>query len=801
MSEIKPDNAAAIEFLRRWAPKGPWVLTAIQTDRKAIATGTFRPESEDALGKWLTAYNGKRNVYFHVNPPIRDLTKKADREDIKSVDWLHVDIDPRAGENLDEERVRALALLQGKLPDGVPAPTCIVFSGGGYQGFWRLQEPIPIDGDLPKAEDAKRWNIQLELLFGADNCHNIDRIMRLPGTINLPDARKVKKGRVPTLATLVEFNDETYPLSAFTAAPAMQMTGDKGFGSGGGEEVKISGNVERIDDVSELDPWDVPDRVKIIMAQGSHPDQPKEGDNSRSAWLFDFCCQLVRREVPDNVIFAIITDPAWPISESVVEKKSSGETYAIKQIESAKLFAIDPMLVYFNDNYAVIKKFGGKCLVVTEVMDYALERHRLMKMSLENFEKGYENKQIEVGTDKGGAPKFKPAGTWWRKHPNRRQYDTIVFAPEKQVPESCYNLWKGFAVQSVPGDCSLFIDHVRNNVCSGEQEHFDYLMGWMARCVQNPASPGETAIVLRGGRGVGKSFFAKVFGSLFGRHFMQVSNSSHLVGNFNSHLRDLVVLFADEAFYAGDKKHESILKTLVTEELMAIEAKGVDVENAPNYIHLIMAANDMHVIPAGGDERRFFVVDVGADHQQDSDYFRLMADQLNDGGREALLHLLRTYDLKGYDVRRVPQTQALQDQKLLSLGVVEEWWYDKLLYGQTLREGEGWMRSVVANSLVDDYVEHTRRFNAQHRGNQIALGKFLSRVCPRIENQQKRMTLEIAAGDGFTRKVRQKVRVYLIPSLEEARVDWCKLYGAQEWESIPEQDDLPIDDETREPPF
>lgn len=190
---VQPDTNAAIDFLRRWAPEGPWALTSIRPDRKAIDTRTFYPTDEDAARRWLGEYNGQRNIYFHVNPPLRDITKKAEREDIKSVDWLHVDIDPRAGEDLEEERQRALSLLTSRLPAGVPAPTVVVFSGGGYQGFWKLEQSIPVNGDLDKAEDAKRYNQQLEVLFGADNCHNIDRIMRLPGTVNIPDERKAKK--------------------------------------------------------------------------------------------------------------------------------------------------------------------------------------------------------------------------------------------------------------------------------------------------------------------------------------------------------------------------------------------------------------------------------------------------------------------------------------------------------------------------------------------------------------------------------------------------------------------------------
>ncbi len=213
------DNGAAIAFLEEWRPGGPWVLTAIKPDRSAIKTDTFRTADLDDLGEWLDKYNGKRNLYFHVNSTLRDLTKKAKKTDIASVHWLHVDIDPRVGESLDDERERVLALLKDKLPKGVPAPTVIIFSGGGYQGFWKLAEPIVIDGDLAKAEEAECYTRKLELLFGADNCHNVDRIMRLPGTVNLPDARKLKKGRVPTLAKLVSFEeDRVYPLGEFTKA-------------------------------------------------------------------------------------------------------------------------------------------------------------------------------------------------------------------------------------------------------------------------------------------------------------------------------------------------------------------------------------------------------------------------------------------------------------------------------------------------------------------------------------------------------------------------------------------------------
>ena len=775
------DTPAALDFLERWLPGGPWVLTAISPDRKRIDTATFTTKA--AAKKWLTKHNGKLNIYFHVNPCTRELTKKAEREDVAALAWLHVDIDPRVGEDIEEERARALRLLQ-EPPQGVPRPTVIIFSGGGYQGFWKLEDPLPIDGDLERAEDAKRYNLQLELLFGADNCHNVDRIMRLPGTINIPDAKKLRKGRTKTLATLEEFNDNTYPLSMFTPAAPVQAAGGSTFGPA--TTIQVSGNMPRLDSVDELSQWDVPDRVKVIIVQGRHPDEgPKEGDDSRSAWLFDAVCNLVRCDVPDEVIYSVITDPDFGISASVLEA-SNTEKYALKQIASAKEFAIDPKLAELNDRFAVIASIGGKCRVVEEIVDPALQRSTLAIQGFLDFRHRYMNEQVDLGTDSKGNPRSQPLGDWWLKHPKRRQYERIVFSPARDVP-GAYNLWKGFACDARPGNCSMLLEHIKQILCGGVDEYYNYLMDWMARLVQRPDSPGQVAVVLRGDLGTGKGFFVSHLGSLFGRHYLQISDPKHLVGSFNAHLRDCLLLFGDEAFYAGDKKHESVLKTLITEDLLTIEAKGIDAETAANLTHIILASNNRWVVPAGASERRFFVLDVGDHHKQDSHYFGMIAKQMREGGREALLHNLLTRDISSFEVRSVPKTAALNEQKVLSMAPEEEWWYSKLQDGILLPQSMNgvWPENILKGELLDDFITRMREYNVARRGNPTSLGQFLKRVCPKIRSWQGR-------------RGGQRPYFYAVPPLEKCRAAWQKSFGEVVWTEVEQrEEELP----TNEDPF
>ena len=753
------DTPAALDFLERWEPGGPWVLTAILPDRTSIKTATFTDRKE--AGAWLGEVNGTFNCYFHVNPCTGPLTKKANLEEVAALAWLHVDIDPREGEDIEEERARALKLLQ----DYVPAPTVIIFSGGGYQGFWRLEDPLPIDGDLEKAEHAKLYNLTLETALGADACHNVDRIMRLPGTVNLPDKNKLKKGRTKVLAELVEFNDNVYPLSTFTPSAPLQTTPDPTKATGPTVAVDTD-NVQRLDDVHDLDKWDVPDRVKVIIVQGRIPNEPKEGDDSRSAWLFDCVCNLVRADVPDNVIYSVITDPDFGISESVLAS-SSTEKYALKQIESAKAFAVDPLLAEFNEKYAVVKNVGGKCRVVFEVKDAILDRYTLAMQTFGDFRNAYCNKLVQVGSEE--KPKYIPEGQWWLTHRKRREYERVVFSPEHEVPNA-YNLWTGFSCSPVPGECGPFLDHIRTVLCGDVQEYYDYLLGWMARLVQRPGSPGQSAVVLRGDRGTGKGFFVHHLGSLFGRHYLQISDPKHLVGNFNVHLRDCLLLFGDEAFYAGDKKHESVLKMLVTEDLLTVEAKGVDVESAANLTHIILASNGQWVVPAGASERRFFVLDVDTAHRQDTHYFGTLAKQMKSGGREALLHTLLTHDNSNFNVRNVPKTAALEVQKQLSMPPDEEWWFHKLREGCILPDsnGEPWPETVLKAELEIDYTEYMREFNVARRGNRTTFRQFLVRVCPGLQQYQAR---------------RGSARPYVLefPSLEACRTAWVERAGPVEW--------------------
>lgn len=784
---VRSDYPKSLAFLKRWNPQGPWVLTAIIPDPPKSGpktfTDTFTAAEEPRILAWLKDQGDQKhhNIYFTVNPTSRAIQVKPSREHIAALSWLHVDLDPRVGEDIDAEQRRILALLKDPSAKGLPPPTLITFSGGGYQGFWRLKLPVLLDGTEAAYEEAKRWNKQIELLLGGDNCHNVDRIMRLPGTVNWPNKKKREKGRVPALAELIEWGDATYEIKQFTKAADVQGSAAPGFA---GNSVKVSGNVRRIDSVDEL-PKGVSDKCKVVICQGIDPDEPNKFGSSRSEWLFFVCCELVRGGCDDDLIYSIITDSDFPISASVLDKGSGIESYAIRQIERAREEAEDPMLRELNDKHAVIGSIGSKgfCRILSEERDPVMGRTNVAYQNQSDFLLRYSNRTVDFVVGNGKVIS-KKAGQWWLDHPRRRYYDTVVFAPGKPTP-GCYNLWKGFACDAKPGGCEKYLEHVQHNICSGDAEVFAYVLDWMARAVQRPAEPGGVAIVLQGEQGTGKGKFATHFGSLFGRHFVHVVDSSLIVGSFNSHLRECIVMFADEAVTTSDKRAESLLKSLVTEKTMMSHAKGVDAEPAPNYIHTIMASNNDWVVSAAAHERRYMVLKVSSHHRQDIAYFNAIEHEMDEGGREALLHMLLTRDISGFNVFAFPRTDALLNQQEYSLSPEEEWWHNKLEEGELI-PGEGWPTHVHCSHLLYDFREEMRNYRTFHRTSATRLHKLLSSVTLKSVTKVQldpEKPVSVVQVDGIRREV-PRPYAYQMPSLDEARSAWAAQGRPAKWTQV-----------------
>jgi hypothetical protein len=380
-----------------------------------------------------------------------------------------------------------------------------------------------------------------------------------------------------------------------------------------------------------------------------------------------------------------------------------------------------------NEDHAVITDLSGKCVILNESIHPIHKWKEFTLSSLVDLRGRYRSKQVLVGS------KLTLVADAWFAHRDRREYRGIIFLPGKPTPPGYYPLWRGWPLTPRPGDCHLYLQNIHENLCSKNAELYEYFLNWMALAVQRPWERPEVALVLRGNEGVGKGIFASNFGKLFGPHFKPLNNTRQLTGNFNAHLAEALLVYADEALWAGDKPNEGVLKALITEKTMPLEYKGRDIVLVDNHIHLIIATNDDWAVPAGPRARRFCVADVSEDHMQDGDYFGPIGREMDNGGPEALFHMLLNRNIEKFDPRKIPRTKALDDMKKLTMaGTPSEFWYSILERGTLETDGSEWKGRIAKEHLHQQYSDWAK--GMPRKSTQTQLGMALKKLCPHVKD-------------------------------------------------------------------
>ncbi len=203
MGSLEPDIDESIRFLGAIHPNRPWIITRFQTGR-ALKTRAFLPDEIGKVAAFIAEGQGVDNYYyqFNVRTPQSLHKAKAEKTDMECAIGFQVDIDADGDVPLQHELDRILGAVKAH----PIRPSITVYSGGGYQALWLLKEPFALNGDVARIAEIESRNVVLGKDLGGDKTHNIDRILRLPGTINVPDAKKKKKGRVLAVARIVSWS-------------------------------------------------------------------------------------------------------------------------------------------------------------------------------------------------------------------------------------------------------------------------------------------------------------------------------------------------------------------------------------------------------------------------------------------------------------------------------------------------------------------------------------------------------------------------------------------------------------------
>ena len=770
-----------LDFYRAVLPAGRHYCLFLLPEAKHVWA-----DSIEELAELTDSYQDRTGVYYAVTALDEKARKQANVPALRSF-RLDIDAGPekfaKHGDSVYPTQKLGLADVVRFSKETGLAPTYLISSGAGLHAYYCLDHDMPRDQWQDIAKSLQQKCVAHGLRVDPTVTQDAARILRPVGALHNNGNRvSVFKntGKLYTAEQLIEVLD--VPPALPTRKYDLSINDDMC--------AKVEGPPSSAFKIAEQCP-----ALHEIAACKGDVQEPQwramlglvkftvEGDEQAHDWSMghpDYDADATQRKLDaygagpttcdkfGEYTTACCTCPhkvkiKYPI---VLGRMTVTEVEALPEDKKPELH---PDLERLNREYFVAPDGAGKTAIFRESIDPETGRGRLTPLARTEFTLAHENESVAVLKPDGGVVQ-KPLATVWLSHPLRRQYPQgMALLPNCNAPPGTYNLWRGFSAEAIAGDVGLLLRHVEM-LCDGNRELVDYVLAWFAYCIQHPGSRPEVALVFRGGQGTGKGTLLRLMVRLFGSHSLHITQQSHLVGNFNAHLRFALFVFVDEGYWAGDKAGEGVLKGLITEPTIAIEMKGRDVFTAPNRLKLCMASNNAWVIPAGIDERRYCVIDVPATRAKDHAYFDVLNNWIDTGGDAAWLHYLLHLDISQFNPRAAPSTAALDQQKIENLPPLDRWILEALHQGTSLT-GEDWPADgddVVCAVAVNRFTEYcSRAGGGRSRSDTRVIGARLGQV------------FDCGASRTVQSRHGARPKAWKLPGLDRARAMAAAAFGLQ----------------------
>lgn len=281
----------------------------------------------------------------------------------------------------------------------------------------------------------------------------------------------------------------------------------------------------------------------------------------------------------------------------------------------------------------------------------------------------------------------------WKFSPLRRSVTDIIFDPtpdelltdaQRLVQHSVINLWRPFAyTREMVDDCAyryeerldLIKAHILRCLCRGDQDLYDQIIYTFAYWIQRPWAKFESVPILKGEQGVGKGAVLEMIMDIVGRDMCyKTTKLDDAVGDKTDNLKGIYILYLNEAYNPQRKEHDSMLKSLVTEDSYRLREFYCPPRSMPKWFRIQMDTNFADVINAEGRDRRYQLYDCDND-VPDGAYFDRLFDAIdgdNSAGLRAFADYLYTFDIDHYDAifksgRRIIITPLLVAQQMSSM--------------------------------------------------------------------------------------------------------------------------------------
>ena len=254
----------------------------------------------------------------------------------------------------------------------------------------------------------------------------------------------------------------------------------------------------------------------------------------------------------------------------------------------------------------------------------------------------------------------------------------------QQIPNYCLNIFDRLAiVREDVADIDLeaarirtapWFFHLFHRVCRDYIPMYVYVRKYLAFLIQK-CIVSRKMLVMISAQGAGKGIILNPIVTIIGKWNVYNAHSSDGFDRFNSHLTGIILVFADEALFVGDKKLADKLKGMVTSDTIEVEAKFMNRMTIANTLNWILASNHDHAITSDEGNRRACVLNLlGELAGNQTALQRKVTMEIIDVSPRDLARVLYADDLRSYDpTLAMPPCDGTTAQTRRSLSGTKAW--------------------------------------------------------------------------------------------------------------------------------
>lgn len=283
-----------------------------------------------------------------------------------------------------------------------------------------------------------------------------------------------------------------------------------------------------------------------------------------------------------------------------------------------------------NDEFEIMKEEFEKThfKIINSNCYIKLLEDRILFLSKREILDMYCHKKF-MGYDEKGNLKKIPFIDKWVSCEEILEYENCDYFPNDTLcPSNYYNLWTGFAVENYSEDiCSeedlqVILNHIKL-ICGCDNAVYEYMLDWLAHLFQWPEQKIGIFPILQGNTGTGKSMFLDMIKDMIGNDKCGFTNNAkdEVFGSFNPIMSGKIFMELAELDFLATKGLEGKFKSLITDNYVSINDKGVKLRKEISYHRFIATTNNDIPIKITDNDRRILLIEGSDCMRGNVEYF------------------------------------------------------------------------------------------------------------------------------------------------------------------------------------